>query len=375
MKIAFIGQKGIPAKWGGVETHVEELSRRLVEKGHKVTVYVRNWYTPINETTYKGVELKHAPCINTKYFDAITHTFNSSINSLFNSYDIIHYQAMGPTLLSWIPKIFRKKVVATIHRFDYESGKWGYLAKKVLKISEKFALSVPNQTIVVARYQEKIYRDKGYNPTYIQNGVNIPEPKEVNIIKREYNLKGKDYILYMGRLVPEKRCDWLIKAFNSLNNSNFSDLKLVIAGGSSASNDHVKKIKSISKGNSRILFIGYVSGLKKEELFSNALLFVLPSYLEGLPIALLEASSYGLPCLASDILPHKEVIEDGTNGFLFSNNDFNDLEKKLKEILLLPRIKLEEIGKEAKINVLRNYSWDSVVEKTEEIYFRVLKSI
>jgi len=375
MKIAFIGQKGIPAKWGGIETHVEELSKRLVKRGHKVTVYVRNWYTPMAKTEYKGVELRHTSCMNTKYLDAVTHAFSSSISSIFNSYDIIHYQAIGPTLLSWIPKIFRKKVVATVHRFDYESGKWGYLAKKALKISEKFALSIPIQTIVVAKYQEKIYRDKGYNPIYIPNGVNIPKPKEVNIIKREYNLKGKDYILYMGRLVPEKRCDWLIKAFSSLNNSNFSDLKLVIAGGSSSSDDYVKKLKRISMGNKKILFTGYVSGLKKEELFSNALLFILPSYLEGLPIALLEASSYGLPCLASDILPHREVIGDGTNGFFFSNDDFNDLKKKLREILLLPKSKLKEIGEEAKMNVRINYNWDDVVKKTEEIYHRVLKAI
>jgi len=375
MKVAFIGQKGIPAIWGGIETHVEELGSRLAERGHKVTVYVRNWYTPLDKAEYKGVELKHIPCIHTKYFDAITHTFNSSINSLFNSYDIIHYQAMGPTLLSWIPKIFRKKVVATVHRFDYESGKWGYLAKKALKISEKFALSIPNQTIVVAKYQEKIYRDKGYSPIYIPNGVNIPKPKGVNIIKREYNLKGKDYILYMGRLVPEKRCDWLIEAFKSLSDSNFSDLKLIIAGGSSSSNDYVKKIKGISKDDSRVLFTGYVSGLRKEELFSNALLFVLPSYLEGLPIALLEASSYGLPCLASDIIPHKEVINDNINGFFFPNNDFKSLRKKLGKVLSLPKRKLEEIGKEAKINVQRNYNWDNVVERTEEVYLKVLKSI
>jgi len=375
MKVAFVGQKGIPAIWGGIETHVEELGRRLAERGHKVTVYVRNWYTPTGVIEYKGIELKHVPCINTKYFDAITHTFNSSINSLFNSYDIIHYQAIGPSLLSWIPRVFRKKVVATIHRFDYQSGKWGYLAKKALKISEKFALSVPNQTIVVAKYQQKIYMDRGYNTVYIPNGVNIIKPRQVDIIKREYNLKGKDYILYMGRLVPEKRCDWLIKAFNKAYDSTDNNLKLIIAGGSSSSDDYVKKLKDLSRNNSRIIFTDYVTGLKKEELLSNALLFILPSYLEGLPIAVLEASSYGLPCLVSDIIPHKEVINENINGFFFSSNDYYSLEKKLKNILTYSSEELEKVGREAREYVKKRYSWDSVVDKTERLYFEVLKGI
>jgi glycosyltransferase involved in cell wall biosynthesis len=375
MKLAFVGQKGIPAIWGGIETHVEELGRRLVERGHNVTVYVRNWYTPIDRVEYKGIKLKHIPCIHTKYFDAITHTFNSSINSLFNSYDIIHYQSIGPALLSWIPRLFRKKVVATIHRFDYESGKWGYLAKGALKISEKFALSIPNQTIVVAEYQQKVYSDRGYNPIYIPNGVNIIKPRRVNIIKRDYNLKGKDYILYMGRLVPEKRCSWLIEAFNKVYDNPNNNLKLVIAGGSSSSDDYVKELKVLSKNNSKIIFTDYVTGIRKEELFSNALLFILPSYLEGLPIAVLEAFSYGLPCLVSDIISHKEVINENVNGFFFSSNDYYSLEKKLKEILTYSGEDLEKVGKKAREYVKKMYSWDSVVDKTERVYFEVLNRI
>jgi glycosyltransferase involved in cell wall biosynthesis len=374
MKIAFIGQKGIPAIWGGVETHVEELGSRLAVKGHKVTVYVRNWYTPKDINKYKGIELKHIPCIHSKYFDAAIHAFNSSINSLFNLYDIIHYQAMGPAIFSWIPRMFGKKVVATIHRFDYESGKWGCLARKALKISERLALSIPSKTIVVAKYLKEIYKNKGYNPVYIPNGVNIPDIKESDIIKKEYKLKGKDYILYMGRLVPEKRCDWLINAFKKINFSSNNNLKLVIAGGSSSSDDYVNKLKNMCNDNNRIIFTGYVTGLKKEELLSNALLFVLPSYLEGLPIAVLEASSYGLPCLASDIVPHKEVIVEGAGGFLFLNNNYSDLENKLKKVISFQMKKLERVGMVAKENVKKKYDWDSIVNKTEKLYFEVLKN-
>ncbi len=375
MKIGFVGQKGIPAVWGGVETHVEELSARLAKRGHKTTVYVRNWYTPLDKTRYRGVELKHMPSIHTKYFDAITHSFSSSINSLFKSFDIIHYQAMGPALLSWIPKVFRKKVVVTIHRFDYDSAKWGYFSGKILKLSERFALSVPDKTIVVARYQEEIYKNRGYNPVYVPNGVNIPDFRKAKIIKGEYGLQGKDYILYIGRLVPEKRCDWLINAFKKLDSNGENSLRLVIAGGSSSTDEYVNNLKNMSKDNNKIIFTGYVTGRKKEELYSNALLFVLPSYLEGLPISVLEASSYGLPCLVSDIIPHKEVITDGVNGFFFGSSGYGDLEDKLKKTLLLPQNKLERVGKAAKENVRRNYDWDHVADSTENIYFKVLKGV
>ena len=374
MKIAFIGQKGIPAIWGGIETHVEEIAARLAKRGHHVDVYVRDWYTPKDNIFYRNINLKHIFCIHTKYLDAITHSFNSSINALFNFYDIIHYQAMGPTLTSWIPKIFKKKVISTIHSFDYEAGKWGRLAKMVLRISEKFALTIPSKTIVIAQYLEDIYKSKGYKTVYIPNGVNILDYRKANIITKEYNLKGKDYILYMGRLVKEKRCDWLINAFKKLDSSGKNNLKLVIAGGSSSTDEYVKKLIKMGKKNKKLIFTNYVTGLKKEELLSNALLFILPSYLEGLPITILEASSYGVPCLVSDIIGHKELICEGVNGFFFLNDNYFNLESKLKEVLSYPDEKLQKIGMSAKENVVKKYNWDYIVDQTEKLYCEVLNS-
>src|SRR3990172_1752401 len=175
MKIAYIGQKGIPAKWGGVESHVEELSTRLAEMGHDVDVYVRDWYTPKNLKNYKNVNLKHVPCLHAKYTDAITHSFFSSVDSAFSKYDIVHYHAIGPAFFCWIPKIAKHKVIVTIHRFDYEASKWGYLAKKLLKISEKISLKIPEETIVVAKYQQDYYRTLDKETVLITNGVNINE--------------------------------------------------------------------------------------------------------------------------------------------------------------------------------------------------------
>jgi len=365
MKIAYIGQKGIPATFGGVEFHVDELAKRLVKIGHEVHVYVRNWYTDKNLKHYQGIRLIHTPTIRTKHFDAFIHSLTSSLHSLFQSYDIIHYHAMGPSVFCWLPKILHKRIVVTLHGLDWKRGKWGSFAKAFLKFTERTAIYIPDKTIVVSKEQKTYFEGKyGKNLIYIPNGVNIPQTKATNaIIKEKYKLNGRDYLLWMGRLTPEKRVDWLVKAFKEIR----PDFKLVIAGGSSATDEYVKKIKKITANDKGIIFTGYVLGQEKQELLNNALLFVLPSCLEGFPITLLEAMSHKLLCLASDIPPHKEVITQGVDGFLFKSDDFYDFVKILKK-LLSPSTKSGTAGEKARIKVERAYNWDEIVRKTEFVY-------
>jgi len=368
VKIAYIGQKGIPATFGGVEFHIDELSRRLVKRGHKVYVYVRDWYTDKNLKQYQGVGLIHTPTINTKHLDAFVHSLTSSFHSIFQDYNIIHYHALGPTVFCWLPKVFRDKVVVTLHGLDWERGKWGKFAKVFLKFTERTATYIPDKTIVVSRAQKEYFESKyGREVTYIPNGVNIPQRKlPGRIIKEKYGLNGEDYLLWMGRLTPEKRVDWLIKAFKEIK-GKIPNLKLVIAGGSSATDEYVRELKKLAENDKRIIFTGYIVGKEKEELLSNAFLFILPSYLEGLPIVLLEAMSYRLPCLVSDIPPHKEVINEEVDGFLFQSNNFSDFVKRLGELLENPR-RLKDIGKNARRKAEREYNWDEAVRKTEEVY-------
>ena len=368
MKIAYIGQKGIPATFGGIEFHIDELSRRLVKRGHRVDVYVRDWYTNKNLRQYQGVKLIHTPTIKTKHLDAFIHSLTSSLHSIFQDYDIIHYHALGPTVFCWLPKIFRRKVVVTLHGLDWERGKWGIFAKTFLKFTERTATYIPDEIIVVSKAQKEYFESKyGRECIYIPNGVNIPQAKPTSgIIREKFGLNGEDYLLWMGRLTPEKRVDWLIKAFKEMK-SRATDLKLVIAGGSSATDKYVRKLKELARDDERIIFTGYVVGQQKEELFSNARLFVLPSYLEGLPVALLEAMSYRLPCLVSDIPPHREVISEGVEGFLFQSNDFSDFVRKLRELLENPK-RLKDIGENARRKVEREYNWEEVVRKTEKVY-------
>lgn len=373
MRIAFIGQKGIPAIWGGIEYHVDRLSKGLVKMGHEVNVYVRSWYTNKKLESYEGVRLIHIPTLKTKYLDASIHSFLSSIHAIYQKYDIIHYHAIGPTSFSLIPKLFKKKIISTVHRLDWESEKWGKVAKIILKIGEYISVKIPERTIVVSEEIKNYLKAKYEIETiYIPNGIDLPELRNANIIKNKYGLKGRDYILFMGRLSPEKRVDLLINSFQNLKKitSKLEKVKLVIAGGSSATDSYVARLKGLSKDDSDVIFTGFVSGPEKEELLSNALIFVLPSYLEGLPIALLEAKSYGLCCVASDIPPHRELIRDGVDGFLFKPTSQQDLTEKL-QILLDNEEKVKLQGENASKAAETRPGWKEVIERTEQVYREV----
>ncbi len=365
MKIAFIGQKGIPATFGGVEYHVDEVSRRLARRGHEVTVYVRSWYTPPELHEYKGVRLIHTRTYPHKYTDAFIHSLSSSLHSLKEGYDIIHYHAIGPAFFSWLGARAARAVVTTIHGYDYQAGKWGPLARRFLRLSEKIALRSSKRCIVVAKHQKTHYEALGYPVSYIPNGVNIREIVPPRSIVAKYGLRGNDYILFVGRLVPEKRPDWLINAYRQVARS---DIKLVIAGDSSHTDTYVHRLKEISADIPGVVFTGYVTGQEKEELLSNTLLFVLPSALEGLPIALLEAMSYARPSLASDIDPHREVLVHDVNGWLFNRNDQWDLTQKLRGMLEMPKDRLFCLGREARRTVTTEFQWDGIIDRLEELY-------
>lgn len=375
MKIAFIGQKGIPATFGGVEYHVDELSRGLVKLGHEAHVYVRNWYTNKSLKNFEGVRLIHVPTIKSKHLDASIHSFLSSFLAIWKDYDVIHYHAIGPTFFSLIPKLCKRKIISTIHRLDWKTEKWGLMARFFLKWGEYLSAQIPDQTIVVSDELRCYFKEKyGKDTIIIPHGRNLPQKRPAKLISKRYDLNERKYILFMGRLSPEKRVDWLIKAYQNLKNSSkIRNIKLVIAGGSSATDDYAREIKEMSKKDPEIIFPGYVTGKLKEELLSNALLFVLPSYLEGLPIVLLEAKSYGICCLASNISPHREAIKDGWTGALFGSNSLSDLEQKLKLLIDDPR-NSERIGNRAREEMKGRPSWDEVAKMIAEVYQEILDS-
>jgi glycosyltransferase involved in cell wall biosynthesis len=376
MRIVFIGQKGIPATFGGIEYHVDNLSQGLAERGHDVFVYVRSWYTDKGLKRHNGVRLVHIPTIKTKHLDASLHSLLSSLHSLTLKADIVHYHALGPTFFSPIPLAMRNTIITTVHRLDWDSEKWNAGAKAFLKAGERVSARFAHRIIVVSgELKDYFQQTYGKEVELIPNGVDLPVSRPADIIRDKYGLGDKNYILFLGRLVPEKRVDWLIRSFLSLKRSShpkFQRVKLVIAGGSSATDSYVHELRHLSGGDPDVVFTGYVHGEEKDELLSNALFFVLPSYLEGFPIVLLEAKSHGLCVLASDILPHREAIKDGKDGIFFHAGQHSDLTRKLQDLVEHPE-KAFGMGNTAKREILKHLSWDDVVDQTLDVYIRVLE--
>ncbi len=359
MKIAMIGSRGIPAVYGGIERHIEELSLRLSQKGHSVTVYCRNYYTPEGIRYHRGVKIRRLPALKTKHLDNIVHTFLSTIDALLARADIIHYHGIGPALLIFIPVLCGVQTVVTIHSLDWKREKWGAIARFFLKAGELCSVKFACRLIVVSKALEDYFiKRHGRGLSRMPNGISAPAQKEPEIIK-SYGLSKNSYILSVGRLVPEKRFEILIRAFQNADTGK----KLVIVGGSGNADYYAAHLKEISGQN--VLFLGYQSGAILEELYSNACLFVLPSEVEGMPISLLEAMSYGRAVLISDIPENREAAAGF--GFTFKVNDTDGLAAKLKTILVENDIAITE-NKAQSEYVLGAHCWETIAGDVENLY-------
>lgn len=377
MKVAMIGQKGIPAIYGGIERHVEELSTRLAECGIDVFAYCRPWYGVGDGAAkdlgarFKNVNLVYLPSFKTKHLDAISHTFLATIHALFGRYDVIHYHGVGPALLSWIPRVFcrKAKVVVTFHCIDRKHQKWGGFAKIMLRAGEWAACRFAHKTITVSKTLQQ-YCSEAYDKdtVYIPNGVPIREDivSGASETLGRFNLEKGKYLLMVSRLVKHKGAHYLIEAFKDLRNTqqNFSDLKLVFAGDSSFTDDYVRALKGLAGDDNNIIFTGFQAGRSLEDLFLNCLAVVHPSESEGLPIAVLEAMSYGKVVLASDIPENMELVKE--HGMHFSNKDIEDLKRQLQR--LLQKNDLFGEGLDAKKFVADNYNWDKIVLQVKDLY-------
>jgi glycosyltransferase involved in cell wall biosynthesis len=361
MKIAMLGLKGIPYP-EGIENFTEQVGWRLAERGHQITVYVRP-YVEVDKS-YRGMQIKRLPSINTKHLDALTHTFLSTVSAVCSDFDIVHFHALGPSIFSIIPRMKRIKTVVHVHGLDWQRKKWGKIAKMCLRASEFGAVHFPHRTIAISLDLKK-YFEKKYSKhiDYVPTGVETYQYREPHKIKR-WGLDKGNYILFLARLVPEKGCHYLINAFEGIKTS----MKLVIAGQSSHSDDYVALLKR--KTNPNIIFTGYVKGSVLEEMFSNAYIYVLPSELEGLPHSLLQALSFGKCVLSSDIAANVEAL--GDCGLTFRNKDCKELEEKLQFLLRNPGF-VNAQAEKARARVRQHYTWDKVVDKLEEIYLECLE--
>ena len=304
------------------------------------------------------------PILTSGGLAAVTSSFFAALFSAFGKYDVVHIHAEGPAFFSWIPKLTGKRVIVTVHGLDWAREKWkdGF-GSKFIRQGEKNAVRYADEMIVLSKGVQNYFRETyGRKTRFIPNGVNRPEIRKAELITEKFGLKKDSYILFLGRLVPEKGISYLIQAFREVE----TDKKLVIAGGSSDTDSFTQELKEMAKGDNRILFTGFVQGQILEELYSNAYLYTLPSDLEGMPLSLLEAMSYGNCCLVSNIPECTEVVED--KAFIFRKSDVSDLKEKMQMAVSQPE-KVQQMKKQAADFICRKYNWDDVVKQTEELYW------
>lgn len=335
MRIAMLGHKRVPSREGGVEIAVEELAVRMAAQGHEVTLYNRRGHHVSGKQfdtqalrEHRGVTLKSVPTINIKGVAAMTASAFAAIRAAFGRYDVVHFHTEGPCAMLWLPKLLGKRCVATIHGLDHQRSKWGRFARTYILLGEKCLVRKADEVIVLSRAAQEYFREQyKRETTLIPNGMTLVTPRTAEMIRTRYGLEKDSYILFLGRITPEKGLDYLLDAYQRLH----TDKKLVIAGGGSDSDGYFRQLKLQAAENKNIIFTDFVQGQILEELYSNAYLYVLPSDLEGMPLSLLEALSYGNCCVVSDIPENADVV--GDCGVTFRKSDTADLAEKLQRLV------------------------------------------
>lgn len=364
MKIAILGTRGIPANYGGFETFTENLSIRLAERGHKVTVYGRSGYIKTNEKYFKGVRLRLFPTIISKYIDTPLNTMLTTTHALFQSYDVLLYCNAANAIYTVLPRVFGEKVALNVDGLEWKRAKWGPFGKSVYKISEFLATLLPDSVVTDAREVQRYYQKKfGKNSTWIPYGAPEARIESMDILN-QFGLKKQQYILYVSRLEPENNAHAVIRAFERVKTNK----KLMIVGDSPFSVDYVRQLKKTK--DPRIIFTGYIFGQGYGEFQSHAYCYIQATEAGGTQPALVDAMGYGNCILANDVPQHREVL--GEAGIYFSVKDIQDLATKLQHITDHPaEVKLYS-GKALK-RVREKYSWDKVTSDYEQLFRNMLR--
>ena len=364
MKIAYIGLRGVPATYSGIELAVEELGSRIAARGHDVTVYcMEHWYKE-KLATYKGMQLQYVKTYPSKNLEMILYAFSSTIRAIAKDFDIFHFHGIGPATMALMPWACRKKTIVTVHALDWRNEKWSLPARTYLRLGEYMAARFPEKTIVVSKYLKKYYQDNyGKFTDYIPNGVDIKSVEEDMSIFDKLGIKKNKYIIFVVRLTRAKNVHVLIEAFLKVN----TDKKLCIVGGEK--DITLDELRSYAQSDSRILFAGPIYGDDVVRLLQNCYLYVLPSVLEGLPVSVMEAMAYGSTVLVSDIAENLEVITDDGNcyGLTFHVGDVNDLQQALQQ-LVDDRALVDRFRVGASQFVKDRYNWDRIADETLSLY-------
>lgn len=361
LRVAFIGGRGVGA-YSGIERYYEEVGSRLAAGGCEVVAYCRPRYAP-PQAVFKGLVVRRVPTVRSKHFETFVHTVLSTFDVCLRRVDLVQFHALGSSPFAWLPRLFGKRTVVSVRGLDWQRGKWGAIARFYLRFCETTSMVCPNATAVVSRTLRDHFEARFKRPVrYIPNGVARTELREAREIRR-FGLQPRAYFLYAGRLSPEKGLHIAIEAHRGLEG-----VPLVLAGGSSYSEDYMAQLRA--QGGDRVLFTGFLTGAILEEMYSNALAFILPSRMEGLSVALLEAMAYGLPVIASDIPENRELVDE-CGGYLFPLDDAARLRAVLRGVVEAPAA-AAEVGARARDRVRARFDWDRIAAETASFYREVM---
>ncbi len=368
MKIALLGTRGIPASYSGFETCVEQLGQRLVKRGHEVTVYCRSTHITYPSDHYLGMRLVKLPTISNKYLDTIVHSFFSSIHALTQNYDIAAYFIAGNSPVTWIPRLVGTKTVLNVDGLDWKREKWPTLAKKYIQFAEYLATKLPNLYITDSEVVQNYYLDRFKSkPPYIPYGSEIEcLPPGETLAK--FDLQSHNYVLFVGRLVPENCAHHIVDAFREID----TNMKCVIVGDAAYAQDYIASLKARAQDDPRIIFTGYVFGKGYHELGSNASIFVESSGVGGTHPALTEAMAFGNCVIVNDTPENLETIGDA--GFSYAGQKGASALRPLLEDLLSNPSRVAKYAAKAQKRANTHYTWDAVTDSYEQLFERLLTS-
>ena len=366
MKIAMLGTRGVPARYSGFETCVEQLGSRLVERGHEVTVYCRAHRLQSVENTYKGMRLVQIPTIRNKYLETIFHSLFSSVRALFHNFDIGLFFIAGNSLVSWIPRVAGTKTILNVDGLDWKRDKWPAAAKSYIRLSEYLAGKFPDQYLTDSRSVQVSYEERFrfHPPIYIPYGSELERRPPGNTLTK-FGLEPKQYILFVGRLVPENCVHHLIEAYKELE----TELKCVIVGGASYSENYQQHLQQLASKDPRVVLAGFLFDERYRELGSNSLIFVETSAVGGTHPALIEAMAFGNCVIVNDTPENLETIMDA--GLSYDGNIGAESLRDVLEQILNDRDRIQKLRRRAKKRAKEAFSWEAVTDDYERLFHEV----
>ncbi len=364
MKIAIMGTRGIPANYGGFETFADEVSRRLVERGHEVTVYCRTHNIDYPDSYYRGVRLVKLPSLQHKYFDTVFHTFLSVLHSLVRRYQVVLICNSVNSIFAALPRLSGQKVAVNVDGLEWQRAKWNKAGQWVYRISEWLATFIPHQIVTDSKFIQSYYLKRfGKQSTFIPYGApeELYPPSEY---LKKFNVKPREYVLYVSRLEPENNAHHVVQAFEKVKTNK----RLVIVGDAPYNSDYIRNLKETK--DDRIIFTGYVFGEGYREFQSNAYCYIQATEVGGTHPALLEGMGFGNCIMAHDVPEHREAL--GRAGLYYAYRNPDDLAAKLQKLLDDPET-VEEYRRRAARRARLRYSWEGVTVDYEHLFSRMLR--